>query len=488
MGYLKMTFGGEELPVKITNLERNPIPTINNNTLSVESGDGLFLLNSNYKEKIIAVNYIVNTLTVEDAVNFRLKMSRILGKKEPQKLIFSDEPNKYYNAIVTGTPTFSEDAPRSSGAISFLIPEGVAHSLEINQVTATTENGILTAHVDNEGSADVFPVYRIKHVTENGYLGIVHSGGALEVGNRDEVDAVPYQQSEMLADSFSPFVPYTGLNPENPLILNNGSLSQYADGYLRLSSAGTGSFYHGGSYKWDVPADSNGDIGAVNFYTWFRIQFVTGRMGQTGLIQVLLADKNNKLIAGIGVQKNDTVGNKAYAQTWVGGNNPREVHNWFFEPTMWPEHNPFNAGRGEDDILKIGETIRFHYWGKYYEVIVPELKEVEVASVQVFIGQYGNRNASNQLVSTMGVGGFKGRKDFVAKQRDIPNRYSAGSEIVIDTSSDSITVDGLPANDELVDGSTFAMLPPGGTDIEFYPSAWCEVPPEVTVEYRKRWL
>ena len=55
-----------------------------------------------------------------------------------------------------------------------------------------------TAHVDNDVSAEVYPIYRIKHVTENGYLGIVHPGGALEVGNREEADKEEYQRSEVL--------------------------------------------------------------------------------------------------------------------------------------------------------------------------------------------------------------------------------------------------------------------------------------------------
>ena len=88
----------------------------------------------------------------------------------------------------------------------------------------------------------------------------------------------------------------------------------------------------------------------------------------------------------------------------------------------------------------------------------------------------------------MNVGKILGVKNRVEKQRDVPNRYSAGSEVVVDCESDSITVRGLPRNEEMVTGSTFYPLPPGETDIEFYTSSWCKELPEVTVEYRKRWL
>lgn len=86
------------------------------------------------------------------------------------------------------------------------------------------------------------------------------------------------------------------------------------------------------------------------------------------------------------------------------------------------------------------------------------------------------------------VGNFYADKNNVEAYKDIPNRYSAGSEVVVDCESDSITVRGLPRNDEMVTGSAFYPLPPGETDIEFYTSSWCKEPPEITVEYRKRWL
>jgi hypothetical protein len=212
---------------------------------------------------------------------------------------------------------------------------------------------------------------------------------------------------------------------------------------------------------------------------------MTGLIAQTGLIQVMLTDASNNLIAAFEVHKDDMVGNKAYAQAWVGGNSIREAFRWDFTPTIYEKQNSFIYAKGYEDILKIGSKIRFFYYGKYYEIDVPELANVKVAAVQVFIGQYASWN---KLVTVMGVGELRGRKDYVNKIKDVPNRYAAGSEIVIDTESDSITVDGLPANNELVDGSEFPMLPVGETDIEFYTSSWCKSHPIVSVEYRKRWL
>lgn len=83
---------------------------------------------------------------------------------------------------------------------------------------------------------------------------------------------------------------------------------------------------------------------------------------------------------------------------------------------------------------------------------------------------------------------FYMRKDQVEKFNDIPNRYSSTSEVVINSENDTITIDGLPSNDEMVTGSEFFTLSPGDNTLEFAVSSWCAAPPTITVEYQERWL
>lgn len=490
MGLLKVTYGDTELPIKVLSVDRNLTPARENTLQSV--GNGAFLTGSIYSEKTIKIDYEINNYIARDLSEFRRNMGLFLRSDEPQRLVFSDEPNLYYDAIAAGEQTLNEDFLKSTGTLTFLVPDGVAHETNISTVEASMKDGILTAHVNNDSSADAFPVYRITHKAENGYLGIVHQGGAFEMGNREEPDLESYQRSESMTQSFGTFSPYAGPNPQNTKILHNGALdptNYNGNIIMRLKSPGSGSYWHGGAYKFDLPEDSNGEIGAKNFYCWFMVEFVAGALSQTGLIQILLTDASNKLIAGFGVQKSST-GGSARAQAWVGGNNPREVYTWPFSPTTKKAKNPFmTGGTGAEDILKIGSKLRFYFWNKYYEVVVPELADTKVAGVQVFIGNHGNKGLSaKDFITICGVGQFAARKDNVEKWRDVPNRYPDNSEIVVDTESDSITVNGLAANDEKVDGSEFPMLPVGETDIEFYTSSWCETAPEVTVEYRKRWL
>lgn len=103
------------------------------------------------------------------------------------------------------------------------------------------------------------------------------------------------------------------------------------------------------------------------------------------------------------IYKNDMSGNTAAMCMWVGGNKPRVVKKYTFEPCYRDDSNPYNRLRGDSDILKSGEKIRFYWFGGYKEFTVPELKDTKVCSVKLYIGQWGARdtgiNSSREIIS-----------------------------------------------------------------------------------------
>lgn len=443
-------------------------------------------------------------LTAPTAAEFMARFRKLKNfcRGENRTIRFADEPNAHYTGTLEAIEPPDEGQLNIMGEMRFYCADPYLVSDLITTVAALVEDGKLVAHIDNDGSGEVYPVYRIRHKAENGYIGIVHTGGAFEMGNIEEADTTPYEQSEALfnteTDGFDVFKPYTGNYPQNPGFNCNGTLKvgnvhkvdpateDYETLYLDAHGTSSGGIF-GGCWRLELPADSEGEVGAKNFYLWFQPQFMTGALGQTGIIQVSLADENNDFIACFEVSKTDATGNAARV-VFLNGTVSDNGNGWYKKfdllPTVYFEHNPFRH-RGYEDLLKEGSKIRFYYWGAYYTVDIPAIKDKKVRFVYVFIGQYAGRS---NYVTVMNVGKILGVKNRVEKQRDVPNRYSAGSEVVVDCESDSITVRGLPRNEEMVTGSAFYPLPPGETDIGFYTSSWCKELPEITVEYRKRWL
>ncbi|XCY70439.1 hypothetical protein ABG808_12600 [Streptococcus iniae] len=80
------------------------------------------------------------------------------------------------------------------------------------------------------------------------------------------------------------------------------------------------------------------------------------------------------------------------------------------------------------------------------------------------------------------------RKDFIESIEDVPNRFSAGSEVVINSENDTFTIDGIKKISEIIDIPDFIKIPPGKTNIELYTSPWVESKPQVEIKFEERYL
>lgn len=457
-----------------------------------ESADGSLFLYSKRNIKTINMPF---RMKGDISTNYD-KLQTILNVSEPQKLIFGNMSDRYFEAIPSGSTDFKESATNliGHGEITWIVPNGVAESIDVTPFVAKvdSETGVMTAEVNNDGSAEVYPVYRIKHKTENGYIGIVHNGGAFEMGNIEEVDTEDYQKSEMLLNSINQMTGTLSTNPQNPTFLNaKGTLALNSQGRLYLSSKGSNDSnkWNGGMKVFTLPPDSAGVIGAKNFYSYFRLAFETTRVTQTGIIQVMFLDKDDNFICAYGAQKTSTSSNSASCSAWT--KDKGTFWNTTFTPSSNANQNPFaNAQPGHCDMLKQGNKVQVHWSQTYPSIINSSIEIMEVAKVAVYIGQFGTRTLdTNQFMSYNHLKLINGTKHNVSLLRDIPNSYSENSEVKIDCdfTNPNIRINGLPRNEEFVDGSDYYSLPTGKTKIEFYFSDWIKEMPEVTVEIRKRW-
>ena len=88
----------------------------------------------------------------------------------------------------------------------------------------------------------------------------------------------------------------------------------------------------------------------------------------------------------------------------------------------------------------------------------------------------------------MYLDGIYYRKDFVPVTKDIPNRFSVGSEVGVNFEDDKVWIDGKESLGAVVDGSDLLTIPTGESELELYFSSWIKSAPEVTVEFEERWL
>lgn len=490
MGLLKATYGGVEIPVKITRLDRNLSPSITNNTRSIENVNGGEFTHSTYSTKQIVMEFRISNSTARELSEFRRKMSEILYSKEPKRLIFSDEPSIYYEAIVDGEPVLGEDDMYSTGTITWLIPDGVAYSTAEFSFDGVQKDGYQTITIQNNGTEWADVDYEITHQHENGFIGLVSQHGVIQLGKQEEADGENYEASEELFNGYGLFQDDHGTSYQNPENTTQGTLEvRNVAGYNVMALKGgqaTSGYWNGGMKTLTIPVDSEGRRGAKNFYCYTQHWFETGLMGQTGAQTIAFLTGDNKVICAMSINKSDSVGNTARVEWFAPGNTL--IRREEFQPTAY-EGNPFNLKMGcHNDFLKEGEKLRIFWYGSYMERNIPEIKDMECEKIQIWIGQWGDRNLTNQYVTHNYLKSIWFRKDNVEKYRDVPNRYRAGDVVSIDGESTKVYVNGMPAKGDEINGSNYPKVPPGTTEVQFCYSSFSSPPPHIKAKIREVYL
>lgn len=491
MGLLKATYGGVEIPVKITRLDRNLTPSITNNTRSIENINAGEFLYSTYSPKQIVMEFQIANSTARELSEFRRRMAEILYSDEPKRLIFSDEPTIYYDAIVDGEPVLEEDDMYSSGSITWLIPDGVAYSTAEFTFDGVQKDGYQTITIKNNGTEWADVDYEITHNHENGFIGIASKYGAIQLGKIEEADGEDYKASEILSEGYSLFQDDHGTSYQNPENTTQGALEvRNVAGYNVMALKGgqaTSGYWNGGMRTLTIPVDSEGRRGAKNFYCYTQHWFETGLMGQTGAQTIAFLTGENEVICSMSINKSDTVGNTAHVD-WFAPQN-KKIKTLDFHPTAY-EGNPFNLkmGGGHNDFLKEGDRLRIFWYGQYYYFTIPEIKDMACEKIQVWIGQWGSRDLGNQLVTHNYLKSIWFRKDNVEKYRDVPNRYKSGDVVYIDGNDTAVYVNGMKRMEDEIRGSKHFLVPPGETEIQFSYSAFSSPPPTIKAKIREAYL
>nr|DAM25017.1 MAG TPA: distal tail protein [Caudoviricetes sp.] len=135
-----------------------------NTMQKVGISDGQMLKYMSRDVKTIVVTGIVMN---DDLVPLRRSLAAAVDADEPQQLIFGDEPDKYYLAIVDSQPTFTEGFRSGTISISFICPDGgIAHSVATKTFDNTPYKDVpvnfaIASHASgsNTTSKDAYPIH-----------------------------------------------------------------------------------------------------------------------------------------------------------------------------------------------------------------------------------------------------------------------------------------------------------------------------------------
>lgn len=485
MGLLTVTYKGEKLPIKIVKVNRNLSAPISSNLKKIGIRNGKDFDYVTKEEKQIAIEYVINNGTAENLKDFRRKMAKLLTSDKMGKLIFSDEPNLYYNAILNGEPTLDEEYLQSSGIITFIVPDGIAHStIQKSFQASLNHERVMEMTISNTGTESVSVDYEIKHNHENGFIGIVSEYGVIQLGHVNEMDMEEKEKSEYLLN-YRQASQYEAMRSGSGIFFDpsygkSGTFGTYNydnKTWVSLASAGAGSGWHGAARTIDLPPDQTGISGSANFAMQGKVWFRPTATNQCGIIEYCIADKNGRHLASARIAKWNPVTDTALLILCVNG---KEVQRIEFNSAL---SELFVHNRGDFYISKSGRKITFCFGG-IYSFNIADIEKMEAKTVSVFIGQRDNY----PVIPKMYLNYLVFRKDKVKTWLDIPNRYPSGSIVTIDGKSRKVYMDGIQRAADEVRGSKYFNVPPGETKIQFYYSNFCSPPPTITAKIQEAYL
>lgn len=435
--------------------------------------------------KTIPVPFYTCTGSVEDYN----QLQRILKVKEPKELRFSSLPNLTFQAIPSGDLDYDKITRNAGkGTINFIIADGLAHSKTAREFEfAKNSDGIWETEIVNDGSEDAYVNYEIKLKKESGFVGIVSEYGAMQFGKVDEADGYTARKNvTVLSNQKGDFANWTDgtINYENTrkIITTQMSADTSFGGRLGLLPSSFKTSGTSGALQYGAVKEYTLTNPISQWYIWARAWFETGLMGQTGAWCLSVLDESNHLIAGMAIEKDDTVGNTANIRFLMGDGSggSRTVKTIPFTPSYWLPPNPYGSeGRAKNsnmfDLVKEKDRVQFFWYGGYYPYYDSRLANVKAKKIQFFVGQYAGRNTTDRKVTHHYLNDFLFQELHVDYWKDVPNRYPSGSTIAIDGEKGQIKVNNQIRLDDEILGTTYFKVPPGKTKVRLLVSSFAEV-------------
>ena len=473
----------------------------NNRSISIDYAPriGVNIQQQNIDAKYIKVDF---SIWSKDRNTLKHKLAGIFNVDGAKKLIFSDESDKYYLAMPIESISMQETSGRrSTGSMKFIVPDGVAHSSAYKNFNSDTNAQSATDKMVfdlvNNGTVEAFPIIRVKHTAENGYIGVVNNNSAFEVGNREEADTGIVKKSEVLldfrgdrlSDAFNRAVKNRAITNDNGETVTGASelTTLWNKKHIRLRDQTIQGRY--GNYatglSWDIPVDTAGESGSLNDYLFCKQVFQAESATQYGFIKITVSDTSGQFLYGVETFKRSK---GQECEFNIFGSDGKGKYNFLkllnFTGTSDSTLNPFNSSKGQFEIKRNDSTVQVYYNGSNYNFVIPEIKGKKSSKIHVTLGAYHDK----PMVSHMYIDELMFRKDFVPMTGDIPNRYPMGSNVVINSEDDTVYIDGIAKAGEVVDGSQWLSIPPGESKLEMYFSSFIKKKPTVTIEFEERWL
>lgn len=489
--------------------------------------DGSKIKNKRYPARTITVGY---QLIAESNEAFREaynRLNQILSVQDAE-LIFRDEDDKFF----IGTPHEMENVEPGRNAVvgEFYILCADPFKYSVTEYEAEPTSGGKTFVINYGGTYKSFPTLEASFYEENetgdsgetattltgngdcGYVAFFDADGHIvQLGDPDEEDTEEYAKSQTLVNqSWKAVTAWT--SALNALWTKNAgkvsasfktqtgtpgfSLSDSSGNYgyyLTAKSYGSDDTgYHGPTVTRVIPEDAAGDAGAQDWTISWSMKVNIGNASSAskncGCVQVLLADANNAIVAGMSIFKSGA-GKTAKLRMYVKSEIVKDVSiDLSYNNKMFGTNSSKVTTVKACRITKSGSKVTFSLGGKTYAFTDSGVESKIVKRFTFAFGQYKTK----PVLPWIGIYSVKFVKNNCTAWADVPNKFSANDVVTADCSTGEITLNDSPAPSLGALGNDWETfyLQPGTNYIGASYSDWVadDYAPTFKIRYREVFL
>ncbi len=207
---------------------------VNRNIITTLNVPGGYLTSSQTEIRRIDVPVFLMAENFPELQKLKEDMAEWLIHKEPKELIFKDEPDRIYYALVDGGVDLDELIRWGDGVISFICPDPFKYGQE--KLLTFPSSGVLT--FENEGTAETEPIIELTAKDKATFAMVANSEGEYNlIGKPADVD-------ETIVDEKTPILDEIGDTISSWTQTGQGNFTKGSLG-IQVGSYGSGTGWHG---------------------------------------------------------------------------------------------------------------------------------------------------------------------------------------------------------------------------------------------------
>ncbi|MEK4497245.1 distal tail protein Dit [Bacillus sp. FSL R12-0069] len=495
MGKLSFTFNNirKDYIQMLVGRKRPSWAPVKRRLVRVPHRAGAFLLNTETEERRIDVPLVIKAKKdMADLQKIKEDLADWLYTEQPAELIFDDELDRTYLALIDGSVDLDEIVNRGRGVITFVCPMpyklGKTNTHKFTQEWSTET----TSYFTNKGSVEAPALIEMTVKKPSTFLDVwfgeyPHNRDYFRIGYPLTVEETTVQERErVMWDEMATPIGWTPVTGQFEEMKGTGSFKSRDGHALYCEDYGKETGFYGAIAKKNIPS---GPLQDFEMEAWMTLK--SKNIGEMGRVEILLLDETSNVVARINMNDLYATAEITRAHMKIGNSGTPNSFRKLVDTSGYYS-TTFNQFRGRVRIARRGKV-----WSVYVAKFIDGTEKDGASLVERWIDETGNPMTERKIAQVMiaickwdnhqpineiQIDDLKIWKVNKVPSNAQPYIFDTGDKIVIDTEKSLVTINGKNAINIKEIFSNFPVVIRGDNRIDI-------MPPDVnaTISYRERY-